>query len=136
MLFSAGVVGHGQAFYAEAVARAALRTALRRSSRTSRVRGNALKTRRVPILGIAPQASIVALACEDVQDWGPAANCLVRPMRWSNCRSGSRPASEVSGASETSIWMGKGSKKSKANWAAGRRFKADPAVFDRMWARG
>src|SRR5262249_51901896 len=34
-------------------------------------------------------------------------------------RSGSRPASEVSGASETWIWMGKGSKKSNSNSAAG-----------------
>jgi integrase len=48
------------------------------------------------------------------------------------------PAEDCSspGASETSIWMGKGSKKSKANRAAGRRFKAYPAVFYRMWASG
>src|SRR5262249_6941343 len=39
--------------------------------------------------------------------------------RSSNCRSGSRPASEMSGASDTSIWMGNGSKKSGSNSAAG-----------------
>src|SRR6516165_9431539 len=59
-----------------------------------------------------------------------AANCLVKPMRWSNCRSGSSPASEVSGASETSIWMGKGLKKSNANGPAGCRFKANPRGFE------
>src|SRR6267378_149112 len=41
-------------------------------------------------------------------------------MRSSNCRSGNRPASEVSRASDTSIWMGNGSKKSKSNSAAGK----------------
>jgi hypothetical protein len=43
-----------------------------------------------------------------------AANCFVRPMRSSNCRSGNRPASEVSGASDASVWMGRGAKKSRS----------------------
>src|SRR6516225_6819916 len=57
-----------------------------------------------------------------------AANCWVKPMRWSNWRSGSRPASEVSGASATWMWMGKGWKKSNGSSAADCAFTVNSVV--------
>jgi hypothetical protein len=67
--------------------------------------GSPMQTHR----SLSPNRMLSCSARYPVQQ--PAADCLVKPMRWSNCRSGSRPASEVSGASQTSIGMGKGSKK-------------------------